>query len=233
MAHASQIQFFKIALAAFADLFSGRVLDVGSLDINGGPHELLNPIEYVGVDLAEGPNVDLVARGEELDFPTGSFDLSMSSECFEHNPCWQPTLVNMVRMTRRGGLIVFSCATTGRPEHGTTRSDGGFSAPLAVGQGQEHYANVTPRQVATVLNGVPLAGHFMQVNRSNYDLFFVGLKEGASRGDLDSLRSLKVSAENLFGRNRYPGRLPRRLAIQLLGDACARIYDTARHRSSA
>ena len=80
-------------------------MDIGSLEINGGPHLMLKAQEYVGVDLAKGFNVNLVSRGEDVALPSNYFDASISSECFEHNPNWRSTLHNMTRMTRRGGLL--------------------------------------------------------------------------------------------------------------------------------
>lgn len=95
--------FFGDVVAAFPGHFAGRVLDIGSLDINGGPHTLFTSAEYVGVDLGSGPNVTHVGRGEDLTLPDGRFDVAMSSECFEHNRAWRATVSNMIRMTRRGG----------------------------------------------------------------------------------------------------------------------------------
>ena len=117
MAHTDQIQFFQQVIQHFPGFFSGKVIDIGSNDINGGPHKYVNASEYVGVDLGPGTNVNLVSRGEEVQLPSGYFDVAMSSECFEHAPTWRAILLNMIRMTRPGGLVAFSCATTGRPEH--------------------------------------------------------------------------------------------------------------------
>jgi hypothetical protein len=36
------------------------VLDVGSLDINGNNRYLFDNCEYTGLDIGEGPNVDIV-----------------------------------------------------------------------------------------------------------------------------------------------------------------------------
>ena len=93
------------------------VLEVGSLDINGSVRELFKNCRYVGVDLQLGPGVDLACQGQLVEFPTGHFDTVISAECMEHNPFWRETIANMLRMTRAGGLVLLSCATTGRLEH--------------------------------------------------------------------------------------------------------------------
>lgn len=225
MAHESQSRFFEIMTSFFPEHFAGAVLDVGSLDINGGPHRSLTCRRYVGVDLGEGPNVTLVARGEELDFKTNEFDVSMSSECFEHNPDWQATLYNMIRMTRPGGLLAITCATTGRAEHGTTRTDGGFSAPLATELGQEYYGNVTARQLRRCLSGSRVDMAFTVAHRPFSDLMVGILREGASATDQEQFRLCEIAVRSEFDRGRYPGGLVRHASISLLGDPGARLHD--------
>lgn len=198
MSHVSQIAFFKSGVKSFPQLFGGKVIDIGSLDINGGPHRLLNAREYVGVDLAPGPNVDLVSRGELVDLPTGYFDVAMSSECFEHNPAWRETLHNMIRMVRPGGLVIFSCATTGRPEHGTSRSDGGSAAPLAVEAGQEYYENVTESDAIEEARKANLARYFVETEPYAHDLYFAALKTGVDEASLQEFHRFETVVRNRF-----------------------------------
>ncbi len=75
--------------------YESKVLEVGSLDINGSIRQFFVGCDYVGVDLGEGRGVDVVARGEELDYPDDSFDVVASCECFEHNPEWVKTFNNI------------------------------------------------------------------------------------------------------------------------------------------
>ena len=86
MSHPEQREFVAEIKRTYPDLFSSKkVLEVGSLDINGSIREFFTECAYLGVDLAAGPGVDLVSRGEDLDFPDESFDVVASCECFEHN----------------------------------------------------------------------------------------------------------------------------------------------------
>jgi len=170
-----------------------KVIDFGSLDINGGPHNLLksNSIEYIGVDLAEGKNVTLVRPAELVDLPSGSFDIAMSSELFEHTPLWREILYNMGRLTKPGGIVVFSCAGRHRPEHGTSKSDGGFSAPFVVGQGVEHYGNVTAAEIKRAIsleNWFDAFGVFE--NPGSYDTYFVGVRSGATPSKIQEAKIL-------------------------------------------
>jgi SAM-dependent methyltransferase len=123
VSHSWQLDFVGAIKKSYPEFFTNaKVLEVGSLDINGSIRPFFENCDYLGVDLGEGRGVDMVAKGEELDFPDGAFDTTASCECFEHNEKWAKTFQNMVRMTRPGGLVFFTCATTGRPEHGTRRT---------------------------------------------------------------------------------------------------------------
>src|SRR5690606_19424692 len=102
-----------------------RVLEVGSLDLNGSVRSNFSGCDYLGIDVAAGPGVDLVCQGQDYDAPDGSFDVVTSCEAMEHNPYWRETFANMLRLCRPGGLILMTCATTGRGEHGTTRKHPG------------------------------------------------------------------------------------------------------------
>jgi len=175
MAHKSQLNFFSTAIKHFPDKFSGKVIDIGALDVNGGPHKLFKANEYVGVDLAAGPNVTLVARGEDIDYSDKSFDVAMSSECFEHNPNFAETIVNMSRMTKDDGLLIFSAAGIGRREHGTPRSDQQFSAPLLTND-RHYYRNLNSRRIRLVVNDDNFPKYFIFRNWRIRDIYFVAIK---------------------------------------------------------
>jgi len=195
MSHLEQISFFRLAMQHFPEVFSGRVIDIGSLDINGGPHKDLECQEYVGVDVAAGPNVTLVSRGEDVNLPSESFDVSMSSECFEHNPSWRETLDNMIRMTKPLGLVVFTCASVGRLEHGTTRSDLGYAAPLTVGEGQEYYKNVSRLMLLRSLSRSSFLAFRVFSNFNSGDLYFLGVKAASSADTREDSKKLMLNLD--------------------------------------
>lgn len=172
MAHLEQLGFFQRVKAKHPEFFIDRsVLDVGSLDINGTVRDLFTGGSYLGVDVAEGAGVDLVGFGQSLDFEDGSFDVCLSAECFEHNPEWVATFANMVRMC--SGLVLMSCATTGREEHGTSRCHPG-SSPLSVGL-WDYYRNLTEADfVAEFDLGDMFREWSFEVNEDSCDLYFVG-----------------------------------------------------------
>src|SRR5262245_54404953 len=125
MAHLQQMAFVALVDEHFVRPHRPglRILDVGAYDLNGSARSVFSGCDYVGVDLCEGPGVDLVCSGHEISLPDRSFDITISCECFEHNPYWLETFRNMHRMTCDGGLVVITCASRGRLEHGTPRTD--------------------------------------------------------------------------------------------------------------
>jgi SAM-dependent methyltransferase len=142
MAHSTQQDFISYVKNKFPNFFeSVKVLEIGSLDINGTMRSFFSNCDYLGIDVGKGKGVDLVCQGQEYGAPDESYDVCTSGECFEHNPYWAETFANMVRMCKSNGLVLFTCATTGRKEHGTTRTDL-ESSPLTVGIGWEYYKNL-------------------------------------------------------------------------------------------
>jgi SAM-dependent methyltransferase len=177
MAHREQIEFVERVKSLFPAQFSGaRVLEIGSLDINGTVRSVFDRCDYTGVDVAPGKGVDVVCGGEAYDAPDGTFDTVISCECLEHNPEWKGTFRNMVRLCTPDGLVVMSCATLGRPEHGTARSDPDAS-PLTVAKGWNYYRNLTPRDFVDGGLVEPLGSWAFFENWRAYDLYFVGRRE--------------------------------------------------------
>lgn len=172
MAHPEQRVFFETVRLRFPHMFSGvRVLDIGSFNINGTVRDFFTDSEYVGVDLEEGPGVDVVGQGQELDYPDNSFDTVVSAECFEHNPYWLETFVNMHRMSKE--LVVFTCATLGRPEHGTSRTSPSDS-PFTVKW--DYYKNLCEDDFSENLDLDSMFERYsFSVNTQSKDLYFWGL----------------------------------------------------------
>ena len=177
MAHPKQRQFLQSVVDSHPEFFSGgKIIEIGSLNINGTVRDFfVQPDEYFGVDLSPGPCVDLVEEGQNVDFPNEYFDVAISAECFEHNPQWEATFVNMIRMTRSGGLVVFTCATEGRKEHGTTRSEPETS-PFTVEKGWDYYRNLTADDFAHLGIDDLFVTYEFSVQSEVHDLYFYGLK---------------------------------------------------------
>jgi SAM-dependent methyltransferase len=215
MAHHQQFEFIDAIKTELPTFFRGRrVLEVGSLDINGSIRSAFEACEYTGTDLSLGPGVDVACPGQMLAFPSQHFDVSVSCECFEHNPYWVETFSNMLRMTRSGGLVLMSCATTGRREHGTTRS-APESSPFTIEHGWNYYRNLGRADFESRFELRRwFSDHEFVVSAESFDLYFVGiLKDGPPFP-----AALGPALRHRFAPSRSAKALKRRLKMLLLGN---------------
>jgi SAM-dependent methyltransferase len=178
MAHREQFIYVNKLKILFPIYFYNiKVLEVGSLNINGSIRVFFDKCDYLGIDVGPGKDVDLVCEGQNLDHPNETYDTVGSCECFEHNPYWVETFNNMHRMTKSGGLVFMTCATTGRPEHGTTRTYPEDS-PLTIDKGWDYYKNLTAEDFILNFNlGKMFSSYEFEVGTSFPDLYFYGIKK--------------------------------------------------------
>ncbi|MEO6727113.1 MAG: class I SAM-dependent methyltransferase [Blastocatellia bacterium] len=95
------------------------ILDIGSYDVNGSYKRLFAQPHwhYIGVDLSSGPNVDVVLSSSyHLPMATGSIDLIISGQAFEHVEYFWLSWLEMARLLKPGGQI-FLIAPSRGPEH--------------------------------------------------------------------------------------------------------------------
>jgi SAM-dependent methyltransferase len=228
MAHVQQQSFVAAIKAAFPEFFSGsRVLEIGSLDVNGSIRQQFSGGDYIGIDVGEGPGVDVVSQGQDYDAPDGSFDVVVCCEAMEHNPFWRETFNNILRLCRPGGLIVMTCASTGRPEHGTSRTTPG-AAPLVP---WDYYRNLEAKDFR---RSIDLDRHLVRwgffSDLSSCDLYFVGFKMGATVPD-GAAAVFAALRRRYWAKNLRNGRgLRRRLFIALVGEQRFQNVSTWRKR---
>lgn len=179
MAHRQQRDFFKKVKGKYRSYFSNSsVLEIGSLNINGTVRDFFkDTTSYIGIDIGPGPCVDLVCQGQDYAAPDNTFDVVLSCECFEHTPYWLEIFKNMIRVCKPKGLIIFTCATTGRIEHGTTKSEP-TSNPLACSTEWTYYKNLTESDFTShhdVMNR--FKRYRLETNTESHDLYFYGIKK--------------------------------------------------------
>jgi len=94
-----------------------RVLDVGSMDINGSYQPLFK--DYTGLDIAEGNNVDIVAENpyEWWQIDDEVFDVVISGQAFEHIEFPEKTMAEIGRVLKPGGYCCIIAPSAG-PSHG-------------------------------------------------------------------------------------------------------------------
>lgn len=100
------------------------VLEVGAYDINGSPRSFFAG-EYTGIDLQEGPGVDLVMDGHDLSaLGDKLWPVIVSTETLEH--CQRPWIVveQMARRLTSDGYLIVTCR--GQDERGAVPDVGAW-----------------------------------------------------------------------------------------------------------
>ena len=160
-----------------------RVLDVGSGDINGNNRFLFENCEYNGNDVIAAQNVTIVSKTKDLPFTDNTFDTIISTECFEHDPEYRESFIKIYSMLKPDGLLCFTCASTGREEHGTRRKspNASYGTIGNLPEMSDYYKNITELDLNEVLNLNQLFSTWdTYYNAISNDLYFVGIKKGNS-----------------------------------------------------
>ena len=122
-----------------------KILDVGSYDVNGTLKPIFERGEYVGLDMMAGPNVDIVSKAHDIDLPDESFDIILSTSCFEHDDMFWVTFLEMCRIVKPGGFI-YTCQPKEGPYHAHPGDNWRFyedaGAALAKWAHRSNYKNI-------------------------------------------------------------------------------------------
>ena len=178
MAHKEQKEFCLSVKRQFPEYFVKKtVLDIGSGDVNGNNNHYFEDCFVLGNDIGYGPNVHLLGFAHDLPFIDDYFDMIISTECLEHDREYSKTLNAAVRMLKSGGLYLFTCATTGRPEHGTSKSKPYQAFSTRIDGLEDYYKNLTEGDIREVLDvGKYFSEYEFSVNNTHHDLYFWGIK---------------------------------------------------------
>ena len=145
------------------DLFIGkRVLEIGSLDINGAVRSYFEDCEYLGIDLVYGKGVDLVMHGADVG---AEFDVVISTEALEHDFRYEKRLTIVGRIA---SAFSCTCATFGRAEHGTAKFN-----PQDSPATNDYYGNIDPSEFIKHFKGWNY-----ELKVEGTDLLFWGVKRG-------------------------------------------------------
>ena len=177
-----QAQNFTIFIKnSFPSFFKEKhVLDVGSGDINGNNQFLFENCSYQGNDVFPAKNVTIVSKTSSLPFEDETFDTICSTECFEHDPEYEQSLRKIYSMLKPGGLFFFTCASTGRPEHGTRRTSPSDSyGTIGNVEGWvDYYKNLTFQDIDKALDiGKSFSSYSAWFCPEMGDLYFYGIKD--------------------------------------------------------
>lgn len=174
MAHHQQLEFIN----SFKEYFIKdkiKILEIGSYNYNGSIRQFFENSNFTGVDVVKGKDVDIIYDGKNLNFKKNFYDLTISCECFEHNPYWKENFLDMINFTKPGGFVVVTCATLGRPEHGTERTDL-KSSPGSMKK-WNYYKNLEAKDFEKIKLKEKFSNYCFWENKISRDLYFIGIKK--------------------------------------------------------
>ena len=124
-------------------------------------------------------NVDIVSKIHEFMYPDESFNTIISTECFEHDMFYKQSLLNICRLLKPGGMFIFTCATTGRKEHGTRRTSVSDSPFTSTTNGwSDYYQNLEENDIREAIDVDNIFSSYQfLVNSDMCDLYFWGIKK--------------------------------------------------------
>jgi SAM-dependent methyltransferase len=164
------VQAYDFIARHAAGLRPDTVLEIGSLDVNGGVRPLFpSAKQHHGVDIAPGPGVDEVADAADWRAST-LFDVVVSTEVLEHARRWHDVVTNAWNALHPGGVLLMTCATEPRPPHSAI--DGWDVRP------GEWYANVASRDAIELIRSFTPAAWMVEVALDRGDLYFRADKLG-------------------------------------------------------
>lgn len=155
-----------------------QVLDAGSLDINGNNRYLFEGAQYWGIDILGGKNVDQVISAANFS-SIKRYSVVITTEMLEHDAQWKESLLNLLKHLEPGGLFIMTCATEGRPEHGTKRTTPEDSPATT-----DYYLNITWDMLYTIPGFLDKFSIYrITTDKTSHDLQFWGIKNLSGKDD--------------------------------------------------
>ena len=110
--HAStllRMEYFAQTFLAQQGISGGKVLDIGSQDVNGSYKKFFpaDTFQYMGLDMVRGKNVDFIPKNPYFwnELPTENFDIVITGQTFEHAEFFWLTMKEMARVLKVGGYL--------------------------------------------------------------------------------------------------------------------------------
>jgi len=110
--HQSSMKLMETLVAKYASNITHNVLDVGAYNVNGCYRNMCETkgLLYEGMDIAAGPNVDIVSETNyRWPIDDDTYDMVISGQCMEHVPMPWKWIKELVRVCRPGGIVIVIC----------------------------------------------------------------------------------------------------------------------------
>lgn len=174
--HKEVSSFVKSVKSKHGNYFlNKKVLEVGSLNINGSVRKYFWFCNYWGIDIGSGKGVDMVCPIKNYKTPR-QYEVVISTEMLEHDKDWVESLRVMYDNLRVGGLLILTCASTNRPEHGTKRT-----SPKCSPYTTDYYRNISIYDFSKVLPPELFSEYLIKEARNCQDLLFYGIKKDTTQ----------------------------------------------------
>jgi hypothetical protein len=114
-------KYIRAKVKEYVDTFlkgnPGKTLEIGSYNVNGSVREFFP--NHLGVDMRDGPGVDMVLNGQEVSalFPENEFEVVVWLETLEHDDAFWVTRECIDHVLCPGGCLIISVPTIGFPRH--------------------------------------------------------------------------------------------------------------------
>lgn len=145
-----------------------RVVEFGARDINGGVRDLFDAGDYIGLDIADGRGVDVVADAATWS-TRKKVDGIVCCEVLEHTDRWRDIVANAAELLASDGTLIVTAACDPRAPH--SARDG---RPLT--DGSEWYANIDPDELAEMCEDAGLEVTHREVHDRRGDVYLTARK---------------------------------------------------------
>lgn len=150
----------------------GKVLDVGSLDINGSYRYLFDNWEYIGLDIIPGRNVDYIPDDpyDWKELESNFFDAVISGQAVEHIEFPEKTFNEIARVLKPNCLICVIGPTVGGKHH------------------EPWFRDLTPSYMRKLAEDVGLEVLNINVNNESiwHDCILIAKKPGDKKNNVES-----------------------------------------------
>ncbi|HOK34701.1 MAG TPA: hypothetical protein PLB19_00990 [Candidatus Paceibacterota bacterium] len=115
--HQEVLNFLQRVKEKYPEKFKNvRVLELGSLNINGTPRNFFENCDYVGLDRQSGDGVDVVCNAHEYK-PRKKFDVVITTEMLEHDKYADLSIERAWNLLKKGGILIGTAANINRQPH--------------------------------------------------------------------------------------------------------------------